>query len=127
MPKKNIVLPLITMIFTSCNDLTNLSQIELEINDYVMASCLVHSDDPVIQEQGEIWAEGILQSSNIKVSNLTQINESVKIELKQDGIQISRPNRVNDRSTLAWVASCAEMRHKENIKREIKSILKHYL
>jgi|GEM_PF-996170 len=64
----------------------------LDVKTYAIAACLANQEEPLLKKQGQQWAAGIVEFSNLGFESglMLNLSETVKAEIAKNSMPIAR-------------------------------------
>ncbi len=85
------------------------SDVQRDVEGYAVASCLMKQKEPLLKDQGALWADGIVQRSHGDIEDFRGIAEAVDADVAQKPVPQARRESDPMHATPVPVPFCAEI------------------
>lgn len=97
---------------------------ERDLVAYASASCFAMQAEPLLKQQGELWAGGVMQRAHGPVEVWTPVVDAVRAELKRSGVGVAKPERVDAPPVTLPLMTCGEIADTPAVRRAIDIAMK---
>lgn len=97
---------------------------ERDLVAYASASCFAMQTEPLLKQQGERWAGGVMQRAHGPVEAWTPVADAVRAELKRGGVGLAKPERVDAPPVTLPLMTCGEIADTPAVRRAIDIAVK---
>jgi hypothetical protein len=85
------------------------SDVQRDVEGYAVASCLMKQKEPLLKDQGALWADGIVQRSHGNIEDFRSVADAVDAEVAQKPVPQARRESDPTHSASVPVPFCAEI------------------
>lgn len=94
-------------------------QLQRDTIDYAMASCVASQPQPFLKDQGERWANAVIQRGHGAIEHWSRIADAVEIELKRSGIAQGQGDGSQAETVPLPVMTCGEITDRPRVQAAI--------
>jgi hypothetical protein len=96
------------------------SAIDRDVSGYAIASCMIASGDAILIEQGQGWANAIVQRSRGRIETFQVIPKAVNEEIKVTGFAVGRRDGpIQLKNPKLFMLTCGEIADRPRVARAI--------
>jgi len=66
------------------------SNVQRDVEGYAVASCLIKQQEPLLKDQGALWADGIVQRSHGDIEDFRSVADAVDADVAQKAVPLAR-------------------------------------
>lgn len=85
------------------------SDVQRDVEGYAVASCLIKQKEPLLKEQGALWADSIVQRSHGDIEGFRTVAEAVDASVAQKPVPQARRESDPMHAAPVPVSFCAEI------------------
>jgi hypothetical protein len=85
------------------------SDVQRDVEGYAVASCLIKQKEPLLKDQGALWADGIVQRSHGDIEDFRSVAEAVVADVAQRPMPQARRESDPMHAAPIPVPFCAEI------------------
>ena len=85
------------------------SDVQRDVEGYAVASCLIKQKEPLLKDQGALWADGIVQRSHGDIEDFRSVADAVDADVAQKPLPQARRESDPMHAAPVPVPFCAEI------------------
>lgn len=98
--------------------------VERDVEDYAVATCLTKQNEPFLKEQGDLWADAIVQRSHGPIEDFSSVADAVIADVTKKPIALARQESDPMHAKPVPILFCAEIVDDKPVRAAIDKAIK---